>query len=175
MTRPSALPALFALALSLSLGACSRGQDHGVNAAQLQRDATGASQGGYGAPGSQREFSARIGDTVYFTTDSTDVSAEAQQILVGQARWLSQYTHYVVLIEGHADERGTREYNLALGAKRAESTKNFLVSRGVQANRIRTVSYGKERPVAVCADISCWSQNRRAVTVLDQNRMAARN
>ena len=175
MSRLSALPALVIIALSLGLTACSRGKDHGLNAAQMQRDATGANQGGYGAPGSPREFTARVGDTVYFTTDSTDLSPEAQQILAGQARWLSQYGQYAILIEGHADERGTREYNIALGAKRAAATKEFLVSRGVQANRIRTVSYGKERPVAVCADISCWSQNRRAVTVLDQNRMAARN
>jgi peptidoglycan-associated lipoprotein len=175
MSRLPALPVLIAIALSLALGACSRGQDHGLNAARLQRDATGASQEGYGAPGSPREFTARIGDTIYFTTDSTELSAEAQQILVGQARWLSQYASYAILVEGHADERGTREYNIALGAKRAAATKDFLVSRGVQPNRIRTVSYGKERPVSVCADISCWSQNRRAVTVLDQNRMAARN
>ena len=176
MSRLPALPVLFAIALSLSLGACSRGQDHGVNAARLQRDATGANQGeGVGAPGSPREFAARVGDTVYFTTDSTELSGEAQQILIGQARWLSQYGHYAIIVEGHADERGTREYNLALGAKRAAAAKEFLVSRGVQPNRIRTVSYGKERPVAVCADISCWSQNRRAVTVLDQSRMASRN
>jgi peptidoglycan-associated lipoprotein len=175
MTRLKSLPALFAIALCLALGACSRGKDHGVNAAQLQRDATGASQDGYGTPGSQREFTARIGDTVYFTTDSTELSSEAQQILAGQARWLSQYGHYAIVIEGHADERGTREYNIALGAKRAAATKEFLISRGVQPNRVRTVSYGKERPVAVCADISCWSQNRRAVTVLDQSRMASRN
>lgn len=175
MSRLPALPAVLAIALSLSAGACSRGQDHGLNAAQMKRDATGASQEGYGAPGSAREFTARIGDTVYFTTDSTVLSAEAEQILAGQARWLSQYGNYAILIEGHADERGTREYNIALGAKRAAAAKDYLISRGVQPNRIRTVSYGKERPVAVCADISCWSQNRRAVTVLDQNRMAARN
>ena len=83
-----------------------------------------------------------------------------------QARWLQQYQSHTVTIEGHADERGTREYNIALGAKRAESVKAFLARQGVNAARMRTTSLGKERPVAVCNDISCWSQNRRAVTVL---------
>ena len=83
--------------------------------------------------------------------------------------WLNQYNRYAFLIEGHADERGTREYNIALGARRAQTVREYLVSRGVSAQRMRTISYGKERPVAVCNDISCWSQNRRAVTVLNQS------
>jgi peptidoglycan-associated lipoprotein len=83
-----------------------------------------------------------------------------------QAQWLNQYPTYQITIEGHADERGTREYNLALGARRAAAARQYLSSRGVAANRINTISFGKERPVAVCDDISCWSQNRRAVTVL---------
>ena len=84
-----------------------------------------------------------------------------------QAQWLSRYPRYTFLIEGHADERGTREYNFSLGARRAQTVRDYLASRGIAGSRIRTVSYGKERPVAVCNDISCWSQNRRAVTVLD--------
>jgi peptidoglycan-associated lipoprotein len=84
-----------------------------------------------------------------------------------QAEWLQRYNRYAFTIEGHADERGTREYNIALGARRAQTVREYLISRGVQANRMRTISYGKERPVAVCNDISCWSQNRRAVTVLN--------
>ena len=83
-----------------------------------------------------------------------------------QAQWLQQYGNYTFTIEGHADERGTREYNIALGARRAQAVRDYLASRGIQPGRMRTVSYGKERPVAVCNDISCWSQNRRAVTVL---------
>ena len=83
-----------------------------------------------------------------------------------QAQWLQQYANYTFTIEGHADERGTREYNIALGARRAQAVRDYLASRGIQPGRMRTVSYGKERPVAVCNDISCWSQNRRAVTVL---------
>jgi peptidoglycan-associated lipoprotein len=121
---------------------------------------------GHYPPGSAQEFSQRIGDTVHFETDSTELTAEGRSILTGQAQWLRQYANYPVLIEGHADERGTREYNIALGARRAETTKSFLIGQGVSPSRFRTISYGKERPVSVCDDISCWSQNRRTVTVL---------
>ena len=122
---------------------------------------------GNAKPGTAQDFSQNVGDIVYFSTDATDLSPEAQQTLSGQARWLQQYSQYTITIEGHADERGTREYNIGLGAKRAESVKAFLARNGISAGRIRTVSYGKERPVAVCNDISCWSQNRRAQTVLN--------
>jgi peptidoglycan-associated lipoprotein len=108
-----------------------------------------------------------VGDIVYFSTDSVELSPEAQQTLANQARWLQQYAQYTITIEGHADERGTREYNIALGAKRSQAVRTYLSQHGVTAARIRTVSYGKERPVAVCNDISCWSQNRRAQTVLN--------
>ena len=91
---------------------------------------------------------------------------QSRATLDKQAQWLQQYANYTFTIEGHADERGTREYNIALGARRAQTVRDYLASRGIQPNRMRTVSYGKERPVAVCNDISCWSQNRRAVTVL---------
>ena len=126
-----------------------------------------ARKGAPAKPGSLRDFSQNVGDIVYFTTDSSDLSPEAQQTLTKQARWLQQYSQYTVTIEGHADERGTREYNIALGARRATSVKNFLVRTGVSVQRLRTISFGKERPVAVCNDISCWSQNRRAQTVLN--------
>ena len=124
-------------------------------------------KGGVAAPGSPRDFAVNAGDLVYFSTDSVDLSPEAQQTVANQARWLKQYSHYTITIEGHADERGTREYNIALGAKRAQAVRNYLAQNGINAARIRTVSYGKERPVAVCNDISCWSQNRRAQTVLN--------
>ena len=91
---------------------------------------------------------------------------QSRATLDKQAQWLQQYGNYTFTIEGHADERGTREYNIALGARRAQAVRDYLASRGIQPSRMRTVSYGKERPVAVCNDISCWSQNRRAVTVL---------
>jgi peptidoglycan-associated lipoprotein len=129
--------------------------------------------GGNFPPGSQQEFSQRIGDTVHYLTDSSDLTPEGRSILNAQAVWLRQYGNYPITIEGHADERGTREYNIALGARRAETTKNFLISQGINPQRIRTLSYGKERPVAVCDDISCWSQNRRTVTVLGGGAVAS--
>jgi peptidoglycan-associated lipoprotein len=118
-------------------------------------------------PGSPRDFVVRAGDIVYFSTDSTELSIESQQTLVNQAKWLKQYPDNGIVIEGHADERGTRDYNIALGAKRAQAVKAFLVQQGISPTRIRTASFGKERPVAVCNDISCWSQNRRAQTVVN--------
>jgi peptidoglycan-associated lipoprotein len=125
--------------------------------------------GGAAAPGSQQDFIVNVGDRVFFDTDSSELSEQARATLDKQAQWLNQYNRYAFLIEGHADERGTREYNIALGARRAQTVREYLVSRGVPAQRMRTISYGKERPVAVCNDISCWSQNRRAVTVLNQS------
>jgi peptidoglycan-associated lipoprotein len=121
------------------------------------------------APGSQQDFIVNVGDRVFFDTDSSELSEQARATLDKQAQWLNQYGRYAFTIEGHADERGTREYNIALGARRAQTVREYLVSRGVAAQRMRTISYGKERPVAVCNDISCWSQNRRAVTVLNQS------
>ena len=108
-----------------------------------------------------------VGDRVFFETDSSELTTQARATLDKQAQWLTNYSQYSQFtVEGHADERGTREYNIALGARRAQAVRDYLVSRGIQAQRMRTISYGKERPVAVCNDISCWSQNRRAVTVL---------
>jgi len=146
------------------VGACAANKE-------LQPDAL---SGKYGAatPGSQRDFAQNVGDIVYFSTDSVDLTPEATQTLTNQARWLQQYSQYTITIEGHADERGTREYNIALGAKRAQVVRNFLAQHGINAARVRTVSYGKERPVAVCNDISCWSQNRRAQTVLNSRHEA---
>ena len=120
-------------------------------------------------PGSQQDFVVNVGDRVFFDTDSSELSDPARATLDKQAQWLSNYNRYAFTIEGHADERGTRENNIALGARRAETVREYLVSRGVSGQRMRTISYGKERPVVVCNDISCWSQNRRAVTVLDQS------
>ena len=121
---------------------------------------------GGGAPGSQQEFLVSVGDRVFFETDSSNLTAVAQQTLDKQAAWLNKYGNYRIMIEGHADERGTREYNIALGARRASVVVNYLSSKGVDARRITSKSFGKERPVAICNDISCWSQNRRAVTVV---------
>jgi peptidoglycan-associated lipoprotein len=122
---------------------------------------------GAAAPGSPQDFVVNVGDRVFFETDQTELTAQGRATLDKQAQWLQQYNRYAFTIEGHADERGTREYNIALGARRAQSVRDYLSARGVQVSRMRTISYGKERPVAVCDDISCWSQNRRAVTVLN--------
>ncbi|MEM1287059.1 MAG: peptidoglycan-associated lipoprotein Pal [Pseudomonadota bacterium] len=118
------------------------------------------------APGSPQDFTVNVGDRVFFETDSSTLTAEGQLTLDRQAAWLNQYPQYSIQVEGHADERGTREYNLALGARRAAATRDYLTARGITPNRLGTISYGKERPVATCNDITCWSQNRRAVTVL---------
>jgi peptidoglycan-associated lipoprotein len=117
-------------------------------------------------PGSPQDFVVNVGDRVFFETDSTELTPTARATLDKQSQWLAQYGRYSFTIEGHADERGTREYNIALGARRAQAVRDYFVARGIQASRMQTVSFGKERPVAVCNDISCWSQNRRAVTVL---------
>jgi peptidoglycan-associated lipoprotein len=143
------------VAIALSMGACAK-----QNAAL---DANGSAA----TPGSQQDFVVNVGDRVFFESDQTDLTPQAMVTLEKQAQWLQNYRQYNFTVEGHADERGTREYNIALGARRAQSVKSFLASRGIDANRMRTISYGKERPVAVCNDISCWSQNRRAVTVLN--------
>jgi len=150
------LRGLALVTLVVAVAACSRNPATGV----------GNLGPGGGAPGSQQEFLVSVGDRVFFETDSTSLTMEAQATLDKQASWLNKYGHYRILIEGHADERGTREYNIALGARRASVVVNYLVSRGVSAQRIESKSFGKERPVAICNDISCWSQNRRAVTVV---------
>ncbi len=131
-----------------------------------------ANAAGMATPGSQQDFVVNVGDRVFFETDSSELTPQSRATLDKQAQWLTNYSQYAFTIEGHADERGTREYNIALGARRAQTARDYLISRGIQANRMRTISYGKERPVAVCNDISCWSQNRRAQTVLNSRHEA---
>ena len=154
-------PVMIALVMTLAIAGCASKKNLPNNANELGLGGAGAA-----TPGSQQDFTVNVGDRIFFDTDSTSIRADAQQTLARQAQWLAKYPNYAITIEGHADERGTREYNLALGARRAASTRDYLVSQGVPANRMKTISYGKEKPVAVCDDISCWSQNRRAVTVL---------
>ena len=158
----------FAAALSLALvaAACSSNKELATGSTPGAGAGMGG-VGGAGAPGSVQEFASAVGDRVFFESDSTELSAASIATLDKQAQWLARYPRYTFMVEGHADERGTREYNFSLGARRAQAVRDYLSSRGVNGSRIRTVSYGKERPVAVCNDISCWSQNRRAVTVLD--------
>ena len=170
MTRMTLARGAMVILMAITMAACSKTQPNNYG--------LGVGPGGNGAdgaatPGSEREFAVKVGDTVHFTVDSPDLSPEAQQTLSAQAQWLSRYPTYAITIEGHADERGTREYNIALGAQRAAAVKEYLSQRGINPGRVRTLSYGKERPVAVCADISCWSQNRRAVTVLGRSGAVA--
>jgi peptidoglycan-associated lipoprotein len=117
-------------------------------------------------PGSQEDLAVNVGDRVFFDTDKYSVSAEAKATLQRQAAWLAKYPNVAVTVEGHCDERGTREYNLALGDRRANSARDALVGLGVAASRIKTISYGEERPDCVESTDSCWAKNRRAVTVV---------
>ena len=153
MARGAGLAAVLLAALAMS--ACANKQA-----------ADSLASAGVATPGSQQDFVVNVGDRVFFESDSSELTSQARSTLEKQAQWLRNYRSYAFTIEGHADERGTREYNIALGARRAQAVRDYLIARGVEASRMRTVSYGKERPVAVCNDISCWSQNRRAVTVL---------
>ncbi len=118
------------------------------------------------APGSEQEFVGRVGDRVFFDLDRYTLRSDAKATLDNQAAWLKRYTEYSITVEGHADERGTREYNLALGERRASAVKRYLTQLGLASNRIKTITYGKERPVALGANEEAWTQNRRGVTVL---------
>jgi peptidoglycan-associated lipoprotein len=121
---------------------------------------------GQPVPGTQEDLEVSVGDRVYFTYDSVVLSPQAIQTLDGQAAWLEQYPNVLVTVEGHADERGTREYNLALGDRRANAVKNYLLALGVSADRLLTISYGEERPADPAHDEAAWAANRRAVTVV---------
>ena len=159
----------------LGVSACTRpdrfgaGGADGAGGAGGLNGAGGIGQTGLGGPGdptSPAYFSQTIGDRVLFVVDQSTLTPEGIATLSGQARWLTTNNDYLAIIEGHADEQGTREYNVALGARRANAVREYLISQGISGARLRTVSYGKERPVAVCSDESCYSQNRRAVTVI---------
>ena len=153
------LAVMLPLAAMLAITGCAKKKPLPDNAAQL-----GLNNGA--TLGTAQDFTVNVGDRVFFTTDSSTLTAEARQTLDKQSVWLNKFSQFDITVEGHADERGTREYNLALGARRAAATKDYLASRGVSRSRIKTISFGKERPVEVCNDISCWSKNRRAVTIL---------
>ena len=142
----------------LALAACSKKSTPDL-------EATGGI-GQSAAPGSEQDFAVNAGDRVFFLEDQSALTPEAQETLRKQAAWLQKYTAVAVQIEGHADERGTREYNIALSARRATTTREFLLAQGVEAGRVSSIAYGKERPAALCDAEQCWSQNRRAVTVI---------
>jgi peptidoglycan-associated lipoprotein len=166
---------LLATAAALAVAGCSKKPPAKLPPAppSSTQPATPPSAGGTGGnqavPGSRADLIAQAGtDTIHFVTDSSDVDAESQAILTKQAAWLRKFPNVRATIEGHCDERGTREYNLALGDRRANAAKNFLVGLGVSADRLSVISYGKERPVATGSDEASWAQNRRAVTVVPE-------
>jgi peptidoglycan-associated lipoprotein len=134
-----------------------------LTAAACQTTKTGA---GGPKPGSQEDLVANVGDRVFFDFDKYDLKADAQATLQRQAAWLKQYSANAVTIEGHCDERGTREYNLALGDRRANAVRDYLASQGIDGSRIKTISYGEERPECVESTEECWAKNRRGVTVV---------
>ncbi len=158
----------------LALAACSNPDRFGAGGAGGAGGVGGAGGidsmglGDPNNPSSIAYFNQTIGDRVFFAVDQSTLSPDAQQTLAQQAQWLNRNQNFMVIVEGHADEQGTREYNLALGARRATSVQEYLISQGVGPNRLRTVSYGKERPVEVCSNEACYSRNRRAVTVVTQ-------
>ena len=156
----SGLKIAVALCCVLALTACSK-----KNTPNLE--ATNAGLGaGAASPGSEADFATNVGDRVYFVVDQADLTPEAEEILSKQAAWLQKYPGVSIQMEGHSDERGTREYNIALSARRATAAREFLIAQGVEANRISSIAYGKERPAALCDAEQCWTQNRRAVTVI---------
>lgn len=153
------------LLAAASLAACSSADRFGTDGA-TGSTGPGIGQDALNDPSSPAYFQQQIGDRVLFVVDTSTLTPEAQDTLRGQAQFMTANTGYTAIIEGHADERGTREYNLALGARRAAAVRDFLVSQGVAANRLQTVTYGKERPLEICSVEACYAQNRRAVTVL---------
>ncbi|MCK6417358.1 MAG: peptidoglycan-associated lipoprotein Pal [Alphaproteobacteria bacterium] len=163
------------LSMVVFLGACSTTEDdtalsdsgmqEGINDGPLAEVYNQNLQGP--APGTQADLVVNVGDRVFFGYDRFDLTAEAQTTLDNQAAWLSRYPNLRVTVEGHCDERGTREYNLALGERRANSVKNYLAAKGVDAARITTISYGKERPAVPGSDETSWAQNRRGVTIVE--------
>lgn len=153
----------------VALAACNNPDRYGAGGAGAGAGAGGISSGALGDPSDPNSvayFNQTIGDRVHFAVDQSTLSGEAQTVLTMQAGWLNQHPGHTAIIEGHADEQGTRDYNIALSDRRASAVKAFLISQGVAGGRLQTVPYGKERPLAVCSDEACYSQNRRAVTVV---------
>jgi len=159
------------LIAALAVSGCAKRQFDADGSGGITDQTFGAGAGGF-VPGSADDpasaayFAQRVGDRVLFAVDQSTLTPEGRATLDAQSSWLSTNSGFTALIEGHADEQGTREYNLALGARRANSARDYLITRGIDASRLRTISYGKERPLEVCSTEECYSKNRRAVTVL---------
>lgn len=162
------LPKAMMLVAAMALAACNNPRLGGGTGAD-EIAVGGITMGELGDPRdptSRAYFAQTIGDRVFFGTDQSTLSPTARATLDAQARWLRDNPRFTIVVEGHADERGTREYNIALGARRANAVFEYLVAQGIPASRIRTISFGKERPVEACPEARCWDLNRRAVTVL---------
>ena len=156
----------FCAVLIIFLGGCSQNASTPFSTNGVLNSSTSKFEGDLSDPGSIAFFKKNGGDRVLFAIDQSDIDPMGKEILLAQVDWLQANSGYKIIIEGHADERGTREYNLALGARRANSAREFLVSRGIESSRIQTVSFGKERPVELCSKEKCYFQNRRAVSVV---------
>ncbi len=162
------IPPVLCLIAALGVAACTSPNRFDDTGDTVDLSQTGVDVLADGSdPSSPEYFRQSVGDRVLFLVDQSTLTEEARQTLLAQANWMRENTAYDVVIEGHADEQGTREYNLALGARRASAVQQYLISQGVEAGRIRTVTYGKERPIAICSEESCYAQNRRAVTLLN--------
>ncbi|MGD8810095.1 MAG: peptidoglycan-associated lipoprotein Pal [Gammaproteobacteria bacterium] len=164
------LKILSLLSALLLLGACATDAEDTEGQTGTGASAGAGSTSGSSAvavePGTIQDFIVNVGDRVFFDFDKSTLTGKAQETLNKQAAWLSRVPTATVLIEGHCDERGTREYNLALGERRATAVKDYLISKGVSASRIKTISYGKERPAVLGSNEWAWSQNRRGVTTI---------
>jgi peptidoglycan-associated lipoprotein len=162
------LRSLSLLAAVLLVAACAEDQTNKSGAAGTGSGSGGAPAVAAGAkPGTEQDLVQNVGDRVFFDYDKSDIKAEGRQVLQRQADWLKKFSNVTVTVEGHCDERGTREYNLALGERRANAVKKMLVALGVAANRVSTISYGKERPAVPGSTEAAWAQNRRGVTVVN--------
>lgn len=161
------LSAVLILSLSVSLAGCGKKKIETLPPAPGEAQQSGGAEANAIVPGSQADFLAQMAgkDVIYFDTDQFNIDDIDAAALRSQAAWLSRYPGKPARIEGHADERGTREYNLALGERRANAARNYLVSLGIDGRRLSVVSYGKERPVALGSNETAWAQNRRAVTI----------
>ena len=165
MMKFSPGPALSAVAALAILAACTTKPQTTAETAPPTAMTQSTSQSTI-VPGSLEDFRVNVGDTVHFAYDRSDIQEEDRGTLQRQATWLQKYPQVRVTVQGHCDERGTREYNLALGARRANAVKEYLVSLGVSAARVDTISYGKERPICTESNEDCWAQNRRGVTTI---------
>ncbi len=162
MMKTTKIAAMLLLAGALS--ACSNADRFGAGG--LNGAGNGIDGGSVNDPRSVAYFQQSVGDRVLFMVDQSTLTDQARTVLAGQVQWLLQNPEYTARVEGHADEQGTREYNLALGARRANAVSEYLVSQGVSSARVNTVSFGKERPLEICSNESCYAQNRRSVTVV---------